>query len=89
MLEHEVGEPAQHAGAVLRRARLPLRERSLGGGERATRLRSAHARHLGDDLAGRGIQHGEGLAGVGVDPRPVDVRLPLQERELDRGHGQR
>ena len=48
VLEHEVGEPAQHASAILRRPRLPRGKRALGGGERASRLGRAHPRHLGD-----------------------------------------
>ena len=86
MLEHEVGEAAQHASAVLGGARLPRRKRGLGRGERTSRLCRPHPRHLGDRLAGGGVEDGERLAGVGVDPRSVHVRLPPEQRNLDCGH---
>ena len=39
----------------------------------------AHARHLGEHLAGRRIVHGERRAGVGARPRAVDVAAVAQQ----------
>src|SRR5205823_4086372 len=63
---------------------------ALGGGVEAPRIRGALGRldglvdvgrrglrRGGDDLAGRGIEIFEGLAGCGIDPAAVDVVLQM------------
>ena len=85
-LEHQVGEPPQDPGPVLRRAVLPGRQRTLGGLDRAPRLGGAHARDVRDRGAGGRIDDGERGARVGVDPRAVDVGAVVQEIGFEGGH---
>ncbi len=67
VLVHQVGPAAQDARAVLRDARPPGGQRVLGARDRAARLRGAHARNLGEGLAGRRIDDRERLTGVRLD----------------------
>ena len=71
--EHQIGERAQICRALACGTRTPGRERRVGALDRPARLRGAHARHLGEHLAGRGIVHRERRAGVGRAPGAVDV----------------
>ena len=92
VLVQQVVPAAQHVCALLRGLRAPGGLRGLGGLDRAPRLGGAAARHLGEQLARRGVQHLERVARVGVDPVAVDVGLraeerPVGERERSRWSG--
>ena len=49
------------------RIRADLRQRGVRGVDRAPRLGVTRLRHVGDVRIGRGVRHGKGLAGIGVD----------------------
>ena len=85
--EHQVREAAQDGRALARGARAPGGQRGGGGLDRAPRLGGAHARHLGQQLAARRVVHGEGGAGVGGRPGPVDVAAVAQQPGVVDQHG--
>jgi hypothetical protein len=84
VLHHQIGPAAHDRRALLGEHPAPARQRALRGLDGAARLRRAHARHLGHDLARGRVEHGEGGAGVGVDPAAVDVPLAQDEVALQR-----
>ena len=87
VLEHQVGQPPQHTRTLLRGAAAP-------GGQRAARAASIARRVSAAPIRGTsattspvaGFDDRERLARVGVDPAPVDVRPPAEQRQLDGGH---
>src|SRR5207249_10776262 len=65
----------QHLAAFAGRRLEPLRQRFLRRLHRAVAVLGCRPRHLGDRLAGRGIQHLHRLAARRVDPLASDEVL--------------
>ena len=80
VLLHHVGQLEQDLHPVLRRLRAPLFPRCLRGVDRALDIALRAARHLGDHLAGRGIEHLHRLAVERVHPLSADEVLVLGHR---------
>ena len=70
-----VGELQQHLGALTGRRLQPLGQRLLRGLDGAVDVLCRCARHLGDRVAGRRVEHLHGLAAGGVDPLAADEVL--------------
>ena len=78
VLVDHVGEREQERHAVLRRLVAPLDPRLLRGLDCAVDVRAPSARHLGDHLAGRRVDHLHRLAGGRLDPLAADEHLVLR-----------
>ena len=75
VLVERVGELQQHLGALTGRRLQPLGQRLLRGLDGAVDVLCRCARHLGDRVAGRRVEHLHGLAAGGVDPLAADEVL--------------
>ena len=85
---HQQLEPAtQLARTFLGGQRAPGRQRLLGGLDGATGFRAAHLRYVADDLAGRRVVHGDGLAAVGIQPLAIDIGLLAEQLGVLQLHG--
>ena len=77
--QHRIGEIAQNLGALLGQQLAPANLGTLGCLDCSACLRCAHPRHLRELLARRRVDHGEGLATIGIDPLAVDIGLGAEE----------
>ena len=75
-----VGELEQQLHPVLGRLLAPGLERLAGCLDGALDVLGTRPRYLGDDLAGRGIEHLHRLAGGRIDPLAADEVLVLGDR---------
>ena len=80
VLLHDVREREQELHPVLRRLRPPLVPGVARGVDRPLGVLRRAARHLGDDLAGRRVQHLHRLAVGRVHPFAADEVLVLRHR---------
>ena len=84
VLVDDVGELEEELHAVLRRLPLPLVPRLLRRVDGPLDVLGSPARHLGDDLAGRRVQHLHRLARRRVDELAADELLLLGDRTRSR-----
>ena len=76
MVFHAQVEPlAQHGGAFLAGAGGPFVAHLIGLGDGAGGIGAGQVRHMGDDVAARGVGDGEGRAVRRVDPFAGDIGL--------------
>ena len=79
MLHHQVEPPAQHGGALLRRAGFPVVHGQLRGVNGAPRFSCAYLRHAYQQFAIGGVVHGERGAVIRIHPGAANIRLGLQQ----------
>ena len=84
VLLERVGELEQRLGALARSRLEPVRQRVLCRLDRAVDVGLGPARHLGDRLARRGVEHLHRAAVDGVDPLAADEVLVLRNRHAHR-----
>src|SRR5207249_2112851 len=76
-LEHDLAGPIEDLAALWGGVEAPRIRGALCGLDGLVDVGRRGLRRGGDDLAGRGIEIFEGLAGCGVDPAAVDVVLQM------------